>query len=58
MSILNEDFFDDERYLVHIEKSYSRSGAVNTLPLSLNRQNAEIIKIYISYEIDNQFFRI
>lgn len=47
MSILNEYFFDDENYLVHIEKSYPRLSAVNTLLLSLNRQNAEIIKKYI-----------
>lgn len=47
MSILNEDFFDDEHYLVHIEKNYPRPGAANTLSLSLNRQNAEITKKYI-----------
>lgn len=47
MSILNEDFFDDERYLVHIEKSYPRPGTVNTLPSSFNRQNAEITEKYI-----------
>ena len=39
---------DDERYLVHIEKNYQRPGAVNTLPSSLNRQNAEITEKYIS----------
>lgn len=48
MSILNEDFFDDERYLVHIEKNYPRPGTVNILSSSLNRQNAEITKKYIS----------
>ena len=39
---------DDERYLVHIESNYPRPGAVNTLPSSLNRQNAEITEKYIS----------
>ena len=39
---------DDERYLVHIESNYPRPGAGNTLPSSLNRQNAEITEKYIS----------
>ena len=39
---------DDERYLVHVEKNYPRPRAVDTLPLSLDRQNAEITEKYIS----------
>lgn len=39
---------DDERYLVHIEKNYPRPGAGDTLPLSLDGQNAEITEKYIS----------
>lgn len=39
---------DDERYLVHVEKNYPRPRAADTLPLSLDRQNAEITEKYIS----------
>ena len=59
MSILNEDFFDDERYLVHIEKSYQDSAqSIHFHHHLIDKMQKSQRNIYISDEIDNRLFRI